>query len=349
MKSYLPGTWYAVLGDQVTVLLPPTAKARVAGAWSLVEDGAAADSVLDALLADGLSSLEGLGLLETSGDQVRALFRGNARATFDTEAGPVVVDGTGTSPWADVMVDGVRSVVIEVDSESLGTAELPIAAGLVRIAQLRSPAVAPAPVAVAPVPVAEAPVAIPDAPAPVFESTVETPPSRMVPPAPMAAPAPVAAPANDLTLDPYDRAPVAPGFAVAPEPPTSPFAPAPGAPASYSVATLLLSSGASYAVDRAILFGRAPEARRFQVGDEPLLVSVPSPNQEISGTHLEIRPGTGAEHGSAVVTDLGSTNGTIIIQPGLGPEELQAGIAVQLLPGAIVDLGDGVTIQVGAP
>jgi hypothetical protein len=47
------------------------------------------------------------------------------------------------------------------------------------------------------------------------------------------------------------------------------------------------------------------------------------------------------------VTDLGSTNGTVLAQPGLAPEDLQPGVAVQLIPGAILDLGDGVTIQVG--
>ena len=51
--------------------------------------------------------------------------------------------------------------------------------------------------------------------------------------------------------------------------------------------------------------------------DQPRLVTVPSPHQEISSTHLEVRPGSGADHGSAVVTDLGSTNGTVLAQPGL--------------------------------
>ena len=102
-------------------------------------------------------------------------------------------------------------------------------------------------------------------------------------------------------------------------------------------------------VDRAVLVGRAPEARRFTASDQPRLVTVPSPHQEISSTHLEVRPGAGADHGSAVVTDLGSTNGTVLVQPGLPPEDLQPGIAVQLIPGAIIDLGDGVTIQVDQP
>ena len=111
----------------------------------------------------------------------------------------------------------------------------------------------------------------------------------------------------------------------------------------------MFSSGQVVEVDRVILIGRAPEARRFPSTDQPHLVTVPSPHHEISATHLEVRPGSGADHGTAVVTDLGSTNGSVLVQPGLPPEDLQAGIAVQLIPGAILDLGDGVTIQVMNP
>lgn len=118
---------------------------------------------------------------------------------------------------------------------------------------------------------------------------------------------------------------------------------------SRPVAKLVLSTGEVVEVDRAIVVGRAPEARRLASSDQPHLVTVASPNHEISSTHLEIRPGAGADHGSAVVTDLGSTNGTVLVQPGLPPEDLQAGIAVSLIPGAILDLGDGVTIQTTNP
>jgi len=114
------------------------------------------------------------------------------------------------------------------------------------------------------------------------------------------------------------------------------------------VAMLVLSSGETVEVDRPVLIGRAPEAQRAS-SEQPRLVTVPSPQQEISSTHLEVRAGSGADHGSAVVTDLGSTNGTVLVQPGLAPEDLQPGVAVQLIPGAIIDLGDGVTIQVTNP
>jgi hypothetical protein len=118
---------------------------------------------------------------------------------------------------------------------------------------------------------------------------------------------------------------------------------------SRPVAKLVLSTGEVVEVDRTIIVGRAPEARRLASSDQPRLVAVASPQHEISSTHLEIRPGAGADHGSAVVTDLGSTNGTVLVQPGLPPEDLQAGIAVSLIPGAILDLGDGVTIQTTNP
>jgi hypothetical protein len=123
-------------------------------------------------------------------------------------------------------------------------------------------------------------------------------------------------------------------------------APQPPPAGSRAVARLIFSSGDVVDVDRAILVGRAPEARRFGGDEQARVVTVPSPQQEISSTHLEIRPGAGADHGSAVVTDLGSTNGTVVVQPGLPAEDLQPGIAVQLIPGAVVDLGEGVTIQV---
>ena len=132
------------------------------------------------------------------------------------------------------------------------------------------------------------------------------------------------------------------------EPPGIPGQP-PAPDVTVPVARLEISNGDEVDVDRAVVIGRAPEARRFNDTEQPRLVTVPSPHLEISSTHIEVRPGTGADHGSAVVTDLGSTNGTVLVQPGLGPEDLAPGVAVQLIPGAIIDLGDGVTIKVTSP
>ena len=114
------------------------------------------------------------------------------------------------------------------------------------------------------------------------------------------------------------------------------------------VARLHFSHGPTVDVDRVVVVGRAPVAARSSAAD-PVLVEVPSPQQEVSSTHLEIRPGAGADHGAAVVLDLGSTNGTVVVQPGMAPDDVRPGIPVQLLPGAVVDLGDGVSIRVTGP
>ncbi|MET1060099.1 MAG: FHA domain-containing protein [Nocardioides sp.] len=204
------------------------------------------------------------------------------------------------------------------------------------------------------------------------------------PAAPDSAPEPPSAPWSQAQGHVYDPAP-APGNPFAAAPPVPPVPPVPAGPPAVppfddhdgntvaggwdphqfarqqpgipgqpqapsvtarAVARLVFSSGETVDVDRAVLIGRAPEARRFTSTDQPRLVTVPSPHQEISSTHVEVRPGSGADHGSAVVTDMGSTNGTVLTQPGLDEEDLQPGMAVQLLPGAIIDLGDGVTIRV---
>jgi len=96
------------------------------------------------------------------------------------------------------------------------------------------------------------------------------------------------------------------------------------------------------------VLGRAPDPARSEAAD-PRLVSLPSPSREISSTHLEIRPAPGPDASGVVATDLGSTNGTVLVQPGMPREELRAGVAVPLLPGAVIDLGDGITIEVVEP
>jgi FHA domain-containing protein len=138
--------------------------------------------------------------------------------------------------------------------------------------------------------------------------------------------------------------PAVPSPGPPPEPP-----PASGPDVSGPVARLTFSSGETVDVDGPVLVGRAPQSGRSGSPGQPRLVTVPSPHLEISSTHLEVRPGAGEDHGAAVATDLGSTNGTTVVQPGLPPEDLHAGTPVRLFPGAVIDLGDGLTIRVSAP
>ncbi|MGZ5401441.1 MAG: FHA domain-containing protein [Nocardioides sp.] len=320
-RSYRPGRWFGIFGDHAEVLLPPSEKRRVGTLWALVDDGAGFDVVLDALISDGLRDLPGFVLVATVDDETKVVVRGEARAWFTTGDGTVEVAGDDVTTWAERSFTGVTATRLVVGPEGEDVAEggpLPIDNGLVRVSEVVSPSPHPSP---GPEPEAY--------PAPPYDAE----------PDPVPLPSPSGPPPIEHDGDTRT------GLVAEPEPTeaATPF------PVPRPVARLVFSSGENLDVDRAVLVGRAPEARRFTSGDQPQLVTVPSPAQEISSTHLEIRPGSGADHGSAVVTDLGSTNGTVLVQPGLPPEDLQAGIAVQLIPGAILDLGDGVTIQVIDP
>jgi hypothetical protein len=380
LRSYRPGDWYAVLGERVAVLLPPSERSRVAALWELVDRGAEADEVLDALIAGGLRALPAFVLVADGGDKVRVLLRGPARAGIDTFDGPVALDGADATTWVERVLPGVRAVRIDVADAADGP-DREVDTGLLRVGRLDRPpydetaAAVPTPERT-PVtePVTEPepdplrdPLADPlddpvvDSPTDLPTEAIDlsglpdlTPPPPAPPPAPPIPPVPIAPSPGDWDTADHDGTTRTPGahdrgdgFERS-QPGIPGQTPAP-AVTVRPVARLSFSSGDVVEVDRVVLVGRAPEARRFTATEQPRLVKVPSPHQEISSTHLEVRPGSGVDHGSAVVTDLGSTNGTVLVQPGLPPEVLQPGVAVQLLPGAVIDLGDSVTIRVANP
>ncbi|WP_248583229.1 FHA domain-containing protein [Nocardioides sp. InS609-2] len=387
-RGYLPGSWYAAVGPAVTVLLPASAKARVAAVWEQVDDGAGFDQTLDALLSSGLRDLSDFVLVGDTEGATRILVRGQGRVSCDTSGGSAEVIADPGSIWSERTLTGVTGITVEVEPDSTGD-ELSVASGLVRVSRVTwgggavvggaaaSSAVVPVEVESERTPAPESVLAAVPEPIAEPEPVVEADPE----PEPMLAPddetgehpeVPVAAPyvAPEPPIEPEPEPAAGPETVALPveegadhdghttigtvggvvaEPPGIPGQPPAPSVTSRPVAKLVFSSGETIEVDRAILIGRAPEARRFASTDQPQLVTVPSPNHEISSTHLEIRPGSGVDHGMSVATDLGSTNGTMLMQPGLPPEELQPGIAVSLIPGAIIDLGDGVTIQVTNP
>ncbi|HET8961232.1 FHA domain-containing protein [Nocardioides sp.] len=311
-RAYRPGEWFAIFGDHATVVLPPSEKGRVAQLWHLVDDGAGFDEVLDALISDGLRELPGFVLVSESDADTKAVVRGPATARFTTPEGEVELAGAAATTWVEQSLTGVTGLAIDLGDDGEGP-DLTVQNGLVRV------------------------------------SRVQEPPRRGARPAPAG---PESAEPDTAETPVADRDGLTRAGGGLPDPLAAPGipgqAPAPDVVAR-AVARLVFSSGETVEVDRPVLVGRAPQPQRHQASEEPRLVTVPSPQQEISSTHLEVRAGSGADHGSAVVTDLGSTNGTVLVQPGLAPEDLPAGVAVQLLPGAIIDLGDGVTIQVTNP
>ncbi|MGW9628055.1 FHA domain-containing protein [Microbacterium sp. NPDC055521] len=100
-----------------------------------------------------------------------------------------------------------------------------------------------------------------------------------------------------------------------------------------------LSTGQVVTLDRIVIIGRRPRATRASGDDLPHLVAVDSPQQDISRSHLEIRP----EGDSVVVIDLHTTNGSTLLRPGADPMRLHPGEPTLVLSGDVVDLGDGVT------
>ncbi len=374
-RSYRPGTWFGIFGAGASVLLPPSEKARVAALWELVDDGAGFDEVLDALISGGLRELPGFVLVSERDGETKVVLRGAARATFLADGETVELEGSRATTWVERSLHGVTRMTVQVADETDGP-DHSIAGGLVRLARLDEPPYSPEPggrvdgeaspvgdnvADEADVEPADDGAGAEDAPEDEVSSVVE--------------PTSLEEPAGEAGAEGEDEADDEPEERDDParhELPTEAVdiaalwpSPAPGAPsatpaddgdgdgdsdgATAAVATLAFSTGETVDVDRAILIGRAPEPGRHPTTGQPRLVAVPSPHQEISSTHLEVRPGTGADHGSAVVTDLGSTNGTVVVQPGLPPEDLLAGVTVPLQPGAILDLGDGVTIKVSAP
>lgn len=105
---------------------------------------------------------------------------------------------------------------------------------------------------------------------------------------------------------------------------------------------LVLSTGLVVSLDRAVLLGRAPQVSRVANRELPRLVTVPSPQQDISRTHAEVR----VEGGDVLVTDLGSTNGVQVQTDGTPARRLHPGEPTRVGEGETVDLGDGVTFTV---
>jgi len=309
LRGYRPGAWYAVLGSGALVLLPPGEKRRVPAVWALVDEGAGFDEVLDALIADGLRDLTGFALLSRDDGDVRVVIRGAVTAVLDTD------DGEQVRVEGAAAATWVERAVRHVDALRVEVDDAPPEAAerlTIRDGLAR--------------------VASVEEPVPV-EDDAEPEPAPAAPPAP----------------EPETEAEPEAEPEPAPEPEAVTEAvPVPAAPAGGAVARLVISHGETVDVDRPVVLGRSPDPAASDDGD-PRLVALPSPSREISGTHLEIRPGSGPDRGSAVVTDLGSTNGTVVVQPGMPREELQAGVAVRLVPGAVIDLGDGISIEVVGP
>lgn len=94
---------------------------------------------------------------------------------------------------------------------------------------------------------------------------------------------------------------------------------------------LLLSTGDVITLDRGVVMGRSPRTE-FSGGERPHVVKLPSGDGEVSRTHLEVS----LDGWHVLVTDLHSTNGTIVVLPGRDPERLRPGEPTPIQPGTLV-------------
>ncbi|RLK52377.1 FHA domain-containing protein [Microbacterium telephonicum] len=101
-----------------------------------------------------------------------------------------------------------------------------------------------------------------------------------------------------------------------------------------------LSTGQSVELERPVVIGRRPKSTRTSGAELPTLVAVDSPEQDISRSHVEIH----AEGEHVLVTDLDTTNGTLLVRSGQEPVRLHPGEPTMVITGDVLDIGDGVTI-----
>lgn len=160
-----------------------------------------------------------------------------------------------------------------------------------------------------------------------FADTVLAPPPTLVePPEPPRSPRPVTASAPGPTV------------ASALAPPREHPATAPGEALFHRIRV----GDAVYSLEAPAFVGRHPSTPRVLGSRAVRLVRVPSPGREVSATHASFRQ----EGGAVVVTDLGSTNGTVVEAAGTEPVALRPGDSMVVLPGGRVLLGDSIVVEI---
>lgn len=110
------------------------------------------------------------------------------------------------------------------------------------------------------------------------------------------------------------------------------------------LAVLRVSNGDVVALDRPVLIGRAPAVERSSALDPELLV-LSSPSHDISRTHLEIN----LVDWQIILTDLHSTNGTLLTTPDGAARTLAPGEPTVVELGSAVELADGVSVLIDFP
>lgn len=352
--SYAPGDWLVLSSETALVVLQPASgqwSALIQSIWEAVVAATSAEDLTTRLSSFGLDDMPSFASFFWGEEGLSSVIRGDVRAT---NVGTGQLIAPGALSWGTVSLPQLR-IEMQPYEGPQPPLELPV---LVGAASASSVVIDTA-----------ARFAASQPPAP-FAAMEPEPPAPSAPVYPVA-PAVPPAQAEDTGPDteiffPDLGQPAEEGvesgalvFAVRcqighPNPPEARacrlcFGPiAPQNPQQIPrpvLAVLLPSTSGPVEVDRPVLIGRSPSTSRSESEQLPWLLTVPSPSHDISRTHLEITP----EGWSLRATDLNSTNGTVLIRPNSAPERMPAGQPVEVSPGCVLDLGDGVTIAIDNP
>ncbi|MGI3782542.1 MAG: FHA domain-containing protein, partial [Janthinobacterium lividum] len=305
-------------------------------------------------------------------DGMRSLVRGAVKVV-DADSGDVVATGEGVQTWVETGLGDLRQVRVELPAERPdGVFPLPLVVGAVGVSAVFLDATDES---VLSSPQQADPVAPETSEEPTPEPTVqpEQVPEPPEPPEPMALE--VAEPTSrteheladtrmvsmpELLAEPDPALEAAGGEVqavfcawghpnppgagrcrvceglIAVQPPRSIPVPA--------VAVLRASSGATVEVVTSVVVGRAPTADRARV-DDPALLTVTSPSHDISRSHLEVF----ASGWDVGVTDLHSTNGTVLVTPDGSIRTMDPGETVGVELGTSLELADGISVLIDYP
>ena len=125
-RSYRPGDWFGIFGEQATVVLPPSEKSRVAALWALVDDGRRLRRGARRPDRHRAARAARLRARQRGRRETKVVIRGAARAVFTTDDETVTVEGSSATTWAERSLSGVRTMRIEV-ADSDGTTTSPSA------------------------------------------------------------------------------------------------------------------------------------------------------------------------------------------------------------------------------
>jgi len=372
---YRPGQWYLIVLPGALVALPPAVSADVVRRlWERLLEQRTFATVVDVLTSHAggaVTSLPSFAAAVVEGGGARVALRGEVAAHVSTAIGSHEFSGAEVTTWSERFVGGASRVEITVEAVE-GGAGLPVQSGVVRAAtasaELESREPTSAAPAAEPEPLDEPSTETGTGPAePVAEPEVVDEATL----APTEVTLASSAEDDDLwgatvmsareagsgadTSTPEDddrgdhdgatislaelraqRRQAVPGAAV----PAAGALPAAIPGSSGTSGRVRVSTGQVVALDRTVIIGRRPRSPRASGANLPHLIAVDSPEQDISRSHLEIRP----EGDTVVVIDLHTTNGSTLLRPAADPVRLHPGEQTLVLSGDVVDLGDGVTV-----